>query len=236
MSAATIRTVAETGSTNADMLALSASGAAEGLWLRAERQTAGRGRQGRAWQSPAGNLYASTLVRVRPGDPPAASLALVCAVALADTIGALGCPAVTIKWPNDLLLGGAKLAGILLERSGDAIVAGFGVNLTSHPAIEGRETASLAGMLFVHSAAELLDQLASDVARWLATWRDGGLAPVIARWETQAHARGTPLVANLSDGTSVTGQFDGLASDGALRLRLADGTVRAIHAADVVVL
>ncbi len=203
--------------------------------MRAERQTAGRGRQGRAWESPSGNLYASTLVRIAPTDPPAASLALVCAVALADTIGTLGCPAVTIKWPNDLLLDGAKLAGILLERSGDAVIAGFGVNLATHPTIEGRQTASLAGRLWIHSAAELFDHLVSDFARWLGIWRRDGLAPVIAHWEGQAHPLGTPLVANLSDGSSLAGAFDGLADDGALRLRLADGAVRVIHAADVFV-
>ena len=85
---ATIRTVAETGSTNADMIALAASGLEEGVWLRAERQTGGRGRQGRAWVSPPGNLYASTLVRLRPSDPPAATLALVAAVALEEAVGA----------------------------------------------------------------------------------------------------------------------------------------------------
>ena len=228
-----ILTVAETGSTNADLLALAAEGVEEGLWLRADRQTAGRGRQGRPWTSPAGNLYASTLVRVRTDDPSPASLALVCAVALADTIAALGCPAVTIKWPNDLLLDGAKLAGILLERQGDGIVAGFGVNLASHPAVEGRETASLAGRLWVHSAAELHEHLMAEFARWLVIWRRDGLAPVIERWEEQAHPRGTALIANLSDGSSVPGAFDGLASDGALRLRLADGATRVIHAADV---
>lgn len=226
-------TVAETGSTNADLLALAASGGEEGLWLRAERQTAGRGRQGRAWSSPGGNLYASTLIRVCASDPPPASLALVCAVALADTISALGCSTVTIKWPNDLLLDGAKLAGILLERSGDAIVAGFGVNLANHPSIEGRQTASLAGRLWIHSAAELYEHLAVDFAKWLATWRRDGLAAVVARWEAQAHARGTPLVANLADGSSVSGAFDGLERDGALRLRLADGTTHVIHAGDV---
>lgn len=228
-----VRTIAETGSTNADVLALAAAGAPEGSWLRAERQTAGRGRQGKPWSSPVGNLYASTLVRARPGDPPAASLALVCAVALAETITSLGCPAVTIKWPNDLLLDNAKLAGILLERHGDAIVAGFGVNLASHPSIEGRATASLAGRLWVHSAAELYEHLVADFATWLDIWRREGLAPVISRWERQAHPSGTPLIANLSDGSSVPGKYDGLASDGALRLRLADGTARVIHAADV---
>jgi BirA family biotin operon repressor/biotin-[acetyl-CoA-carboxylase] ligase len=81
-----IRTVAETGSTNADMLALARSGAEEGLWLRAERQSGGRGRQGREWVSPEGNLYASTLVRLRPTDPPAPTLALVAAVAPEETV------------------------------------------------------------------------------------------------------------------------------------------------------
>lgn len=228
-----ILTVAQTGSTNADLLAMAADGAEEGVWLRAERQTAGRGRQGRPWDSPTGNLFASTLVRVRPTDPSPASLALVCAVALAETIATLGCPTVTIKWPNDLLLDDAKLAGILLERSGDAIVAGFGVNLATHPAIEGRRTARLAGLLWIHSAAELYEHLVAEFARWLDIWRREGLAPVIARWERQAHGIGTPLIANLSDGSSVTGTFDGLANDGALRLRLADGGRRVIHAADV---
>lgn len=228
-----LRTVAETGSTNADLLALAAAGAEEGIWLRAERQTAGRGRQGREWSSPIGNLYASTLVRVRPGDPSPASLALVCAVALADTIAALGCPAVQIKWPNDLLLDGAKLSGILLERSADAIVAGFGVNLTTHPSIEGRQTASLAGRLWVHSAAELFEHLVAEFSRWLDIWRTDGLAPVVARWQEQAHPIGTPLLARLSDGSSTPGTYDGLDAHGALRLRLADGNVRVIHAADV---
>ncbi|MCC2979939.1 biotin--[acetyl-CoA-carboxylase] ligase [Sphingomonas sp. IC4-52] len=226
-------TVAETGSTNADLLALAARGEAEGVWLRAERQTAGRGRQGRDWSSPTGNLYASTLVQARPDDPPAPSLALVSAVALAETISVLGCPAVTIKWPNDLLLDGAKLAGILLERSGNAIVIGFGVNLASHPSIDGRRTASLAGRLWIHSVAELYDHLTVEFARWLGIWRAQGLAPVVARWQAQAHAPGTPLNANLADGTTITGTYDGLAPDGALRLRLADGSVHVIHAGDV---
>lgn len=157
----------------------------------------------------------------------------MCAVALAETIAALGCPAVQIKWPNDLLLDGAKLSGILLERSGDAIVAGFGVNLASHPSIEGRVTASLAGRLWVHSAAELFDHLVVEVARWLEVWRTCGLAPVVERWQQRAHPLGTPLLARLSDGSEVPGRYDGLDADGALRLRLADDAVRVIHAADV---
>jgi BirA family biotin operon repressor/biotin-[acetyl-CoA-carboxylase] ligase len=159
-----IRTVAETGSTNADMLELARSGAVEGLWLRAERQTGGKGRQGRVWASPEGNLYVSTLVRVRPGEPPAATLALVAAVALEETVSTFlfpgkgrgpvsgrsqldpglrrGTP--LLKWPNDILIAGAKLSGILLERADDAVVIGFGVNLAHHPADLDRPATSLA--------------------------------------------------------------------------------------------
>ena len=116
-----IRTVAETGSTNADMLHLAREGAAEGLWLRAERQLAGRGRQGRGWDSPVGNFYGSTLVRLRRGDPAPATLGFVAAVALAELVDGLlpgGGP--MLKWPNDLLIDGAKLSGALLERAGAA--------------------------------------------------------------------------------------------------------------------
>lgn len=117
------------------MLALAAAGAAEGLWLRADYQTGGRGRQGRVWQSPPGNFYGSTLVRLRGGDPAAATLALVAAVALEEAVRIYAPGAdVAIKWPNDLLLGEAKLAGILLERADDAVVVGIGVNLAHHPA------------------------------------------------------------------------------------------------------
>src|SRR5689334_7206475 len=107
-----IRTVPETGSTNDDLAALARAGAPEGTWLRAERQTGGRGRQGRGWESPLGNLHASTLVRLAPGDPPAPTLALVAAVALREVAAAFAPGAdLVIKWPNDLLAGGAKLAG-----------------------------------------------------------------------------------------------------------------------------
>lgn len=235
----TIRTVAETGSTNADVLALAAGGAPDGLWLRAERQLAGRGRQGRDWSSPAGNLYVSTLVRLRPHDPPAATLALVAAVALAEAIRVLvprDGPAVTIKWPNDLLLAGAKVSGILLERSGEAVVAGFGVNLAAHPDLPNRPTTSLAAHGQAIEPATLADLLVDAFGRWLARWRSEGLAPVRAAWIAAAHPAGTALTARLPDGTAVDGLFDGLDLEGALILRLADGDRRVIHAADVFLL
>lgn len=217
------------------MIALAAGGAAEGLWLRAERQTAGRGRQGRAWSSPVGNLYASTIVRLRPADPPAATLAMVAAVTLRDIAGQLleNPDRLTIKWPNDLLLGGAKLSGILLERAGDAVVIGMGVNLAHHPEGLDRPVTSLAAHGAPIDPAPFMEMLAEGFARWLQRWHGEGLTAVRRAWLDHAHPKGTALTANLPDGEAVAGLFDGLDADGALMLRLADGRVRVIHAADV---
>jgi BirA family biotin operon repressor/biotin-[acetyl-CoA-carboxylase] ligase len=260
----TIRTVAETGSTNADLIALAASGVGEGFWLRAERQTAGRGRQGRDWVSPPGNLYASTLVRLRPTDPAPATLALVAAVALEEVVraylssrhpsegwglvqrnptssagpsfrwgdGIVG-RGLYLKWPNDLLLDGAKLSGILLERAGDAVVIGIGVNLAHHPQGLDRPTTSLAAHGVVIEPGDFLATLAEAFARWLTRWRGEGLGVVRDQWLARAHPRGTALTARLPDGSTLDGLFDGMDADGALILRLADGTARVIHAGDV---
>ena len=215
------------------MLALAISGAAEGLWLRAEQQVSGRGRQGRAWVSPVGNLSASTLVRLRSSDPNAAALALVAAVALEDAVSVYLPGKAALKWPNDLLIDGAKVSGILLERAGDAVVIGVGVNLAHHPDNLDRLTTSLAANGITPDAAEFMETLAESFARWLARWRGEGIAPVRARWLERAHPVGTALTASLPDGSAVEGLFHGLDADGALILRLADGTSRVIHAADV---
>jgi len=229
-----IRAVAETGSTNADMLALAAAGAGEGLWLRADRQTGGRGRQGRVWQSPPGNFYGSTLVRLRGSDPAAATLALVAAVALEEAVRIYAPGAdVAIKWPNDLLLGEAKLAGILLERADDAVVVGIGVNLAHHPAGLDRPVTSLAQHGPAPDPAEFAPTLADAFARWLSRWRGEGLAVIRDAWTARAHPAGTALAASLPDGERVEGIFERLDADGALILRLADGRVRAIHAGDI---
>lgn len=223
-----IRTVGETGSTNDDLAVLARAGAAEGLWLRAERQTGGKGRQGRVWQSPPGNLYASTLIRLARGDPPAPTLALVAAVALHEAVS-LSAGDVRIKWPNDLLIGTAKLAGILLEREGDAVIIGFGVNLAHHPDLADRPSISLVAHAGIApEPADFMEMLAEIFARWLARWRGEGVAVVRTAWLAAAHPMGTALSTSEGDGL-----FDGLDATGALRLRLADGTMRVIHAGDV---
>ncbi len=230
-----IHTVPETGSTNADLLAeAAAKSAPEGTWLRAERQVSGRGRLGRDWHSPAGNLYASTIVRLAPGDPEPASLALVTSVALCETALAWGGEGAlfALKWPNDLMAGPAKMAGILLERTGDAVVIGCGVNLAHHPEGLDRPTASFASLgLAPPDPAAFLEDLAPAFARWLRIWREQGLAAVRQRWLALAHPIGAPI-ATMGE----QGLFDGLEADGALRMRRADGTVVVIHAGDVALL
>ena len=217
------------------MLALAGRGAAEGTWLRAGRQTGGKGRQGREWESPLGNLHASTLVRLRPGDPPAPTLALVAAVALHEVVSAYAHRAeVAIKWPNDLTVAGAKLSGILLERLDRCVVIGFGVNLAEHPDATLRPATSLAALGAGAPDPDLfLEALAAAFARWLGRWRSEGLAPVRAAWLAAAHPPGTALSTHTASGAWVEGLFDGLDESGALRLRLADGAVHVIHAGDV---
>ena len=234
-----IRTLGETGSTNDDLAALARAGAPEGEWLRAGRQTGGKGRQGRAWLSPPGNLYASTLVRVRPDDPPAPTLALVAAVALHEA-ASLHAPGLQIKWPNDLIAipprngvgdGGApaKVAGILLEREADAVVIGFGVNLAHSPPGLDRPATSIAALAGPSpDPAVFVETLAETFARWLGRWRSESVAPIRRQWLEAAHPLGTAL--STSEGE---GLFDGLDESGALRLKLADGTSRLIHAGDV---
>jgi BirA family biotin operon repressor/biotin-[acetyl-CoA-carboxylase] ligase len=121
---------------------LADASALEGDWLIALEQEAGRGRQGRAWVSAPGNFYGSTPVQLRPNDPPAPSLSLAAGLALVEAIDvAVPGQTLMLKWPNDALLLGRKLAGILLERTGDRVAVGFGVNLTTAPTLADRQAA-----------------------------------------------------------------------------------------------
>jgi len=232
-----IRHVAVTASTNDDMAALARAGAPEGTWLRADRQDGGRGRQGRTWVSPPGNLYASTLVRRIASDPPAPSLALVAAVALDQLLqGWLPPERLMIKWPNDLLADGAKISGILLEGVEDAVVVGIGVNLAHAPGNIDRPATSLVALgQAAPGPGDFATDLAASFAAWLARWRGEGLGAVLARWQARAHPIGTALSIAGPDGT-IEGLYDGLASDGALRLRKADGGTAVVHAGDVFLL
>ncbi|MEO7657227.1 MAG: biotin--[acetyl-CoA-carboxylase] ligase [Sphingomicrobium sp.] len=208
-------------------------GAVEGDWLVALAQEEGRGRQGRAWEAPHGNFSGSTLITLHAADPPAPTLSLACGLALIEALDVAAPDApLLLKWPNDLLLGGAKLAGILLERSADRIVAGFGVNLAAAPAIEGRFTAALAAhaTLTPHAFAPLL---AASMARMLTLWRNAAPDAFAHAWLARAHPSGTPLTVHDRPGHSISGRFDGLEPDGSLRLRLNGGGSEIVRAGDV---
>jgi BirA family transcriptional regulator, biotin operon repressor / biotin---[acetyl-CoA-carboxylase] ligase len=228
--------IAETGSTNTELSARIASGegAPEGEWLVADRQTAGRGRLGRDWLDGAGNFMGSTAVTLKAGDPPPQTLALLTGLALHQTVAAFR-PGDTLKlkWPNDLMLGGAKLAGILLERVGDTVIVGIGVNLATAPQLPDRQTIALADIGATPDrdsfARELVVQFASELQRW----RDAGVPALLRRWQAVAHPESTRLSVSPPGEAAISGRFVGLDDDGNLKLQLADGALRTIHAGDV---
>jgi BirA family biotin operon repressor/biotin-[acetyl-CoA-carboxylase] ligase len=225
-----IRIVERAGSTNTDLLA--DGSAVEGDWLIALAQEVGRGRQGRAWESLEGNFFGSTLVVLKPGDPPAASLSLAAGIALIRAVEAAA-PAtgLILKWPNDLLMGSAKLGGILLERNGDRLVAGFGVNLARAPEIHDRPATALAAIALV-SPQSFAPVLAGSFARALDMWRTDSQRLTTA-WMESAHQPGTMLKVHAGPAELVEGKFDGLEADGGMRLLLPDGRTRVIRAGDV---
>ncbi|MBB3032801.1 biotin--[acetyl-CoA-carboxylase] ligase [Alteriqipengyuania lutimaris] len=232
-----IRTIPETGSTNADLLQAlrNGEGVREGDWLVAYRQSAGRGRQGRGWHDGQGNFMGSTLCHLRAGDPPPATLALVAGIALLEAVQAQ-CPTLAnlqLKWPNDLLVGGAKLAGILLEREGAGVVVGIGVNLAAAPDLPDRRTVKLADFGPAPDRDTFAATLAESWTRDLGRWRDYGIDPLLARWRAAAVPEGTALTVHEPGGAVLAGVYAGLSDEGAMRLRLADGQTRVIHAGDV---
>ena len=229
-----IQYVPHTGSTNADLAARLRDGEPlpEGHWLVTDRQSAGRGRQGRVWSDGLGNFMGSCVVRPGFGDPPAASLALLAGVALAEVIiPLLSAPdQAMLKWPNDLLVNGAKLAGILLESSGDAVIVGIGVNLASAPEFSDRKTIALADLGPTPARDIFAENLAHQFTLELERWRNFGLAPILRRWQAMAHPIGTAL--HIAE-SGLSGHYVGLTEQGALQLRLADGAVQIITAGDV---
>lgn len=138
--------------------------------------------------------------------------------------------ALILKWPNDVLLLGRKLAGILLERSGDKVVIGFGVNLASAPDLPDRRCASLAGRMTPEAFAPLL---AASFARLLQLWRQSEPIFIAQAWLARAHAIGTRLTVHSTGDATISGRFEGIEADGALRLRREDGALEIVRAGDV---
>lgn len=239
-----IRRFDEIDSTNEEARRLGDRSEEGPVWIVAARQTAGRGRRGRAWESPSGNFMGTLYLTPRCGAREAGELSFVAAVAVHDAVSSLLPPplrpALRLKWPNDLLHERAKLAGILLESSGVAgaevawVAIGMGVNLAMHPQGLEYPATSLAAMgVSGVTADDALVALDAAFTRWLAVWRGvQGFAAIREAWLKRAEGIGGRIAVRLSSGT-MEGIFEGLAPDGALQLRLDDGTLHLVSAGDV---
>jgi BirA family biotin operon repressor/biotin-[acetyl-CoA-carboxylase] ligase len=223
----------DVGSTNTEALRRAREGEFGPFWISAQRQSGGRGRRGRAWASEPGNLYASLLLT----DPaPSALLPQLCFVAglaLHDAVGALcglEAPRLALKWPNDLMLDGAKCAGILVEGEVApagrplAVVIGFGVNCAHHPTDTPYPATHLAATGHAVAPQVLLSALDAAISVRLAEWRGGdGFSAIRANWLERAGTLGQPVT--VRTGTEVVeGRFETLDGDGALVLVRGDGT------------
>lgn len=232
-----IETVAEIGSTNAALLARLVAGEAspEGAWLVADRQTAGRGRAGRTWFDGFGNFMGSTVAHLRDGDPQPQTLALVAGLAACRAVLAVapGLAGLQLKWPNDLLVGSAKLAGILLERQRDAVVVGIGVNVAQSPELADRATTSLDALGVRVARDAFAYALADEWQAALSRWHGGDWPALRQEWLAHAHRPGTLVSVKDADQGTIIGAFGGIDDNGVALLRLADGATRAIHAGDI---
>ena len=228
-------------STNSEANRLLAAGADHGLVVRADCQSAGRGRRGRTWVSPPGNLYCSLLARPPiPAPAPLATLTFVAALAVHQLVRAAlpAARAVVLKWPNDVLVDGAKVSGILLEGqhggAGPAVIIGVGINLASHPADAPYAVTDLAaggGRLTVDGA---LTALLGAFGPWYDRWASAGFAPVRAAWLAAAGPLGTAIAVN-QGAARRHGRFAGLDEQGGLLLETAPGSYMTIASGDVTV-
>ena len=247
-----VRVVPETGSTNADLLAEARAGAGEGVVLAAETQTAGRGRMGRHWVSPphAGLTFS---VLLRPRSVPASAfgwLPLLAGVATATAVSAAAAVDAVLKWPNDVLVGGSKLAGILAESRGDAVVVGIGINVSQRPAeLPARGATSVlleanppAEPAAETKAASLRDQLLvavlGELSRWYLAWRDQASpgdadgCGLRGEYTRLCATLGREVTVSLPSGQSLTGIASGLDAAGRLEVKTGGGLV-AVSAGDV---
>jgi len=245
-----IEVVPSTGSTNADLLARALRGEPEGVVLAAEEQTAGRGRMGRSWTSPRYAALTFSLL-IRPDVPPARRgwLPLLAGVAVAAAVTTVtGVPA-RLKWPNDVLAGEAKLAGILAEAAGDAIVVGIGLNVSTEPAELSRlpagpgpgalpATSLRAAGATALNREQLLLAILTGFERWYQAWRQAGGDPdrsgLRPEYVSRSATIGRTVRAELPGGQALSGPAAGVDSDGRLLVRVSSGAEVPVAAADVV--
>lgn len=213
---------------------LADAGALEGTVVQSGIQTAGRGRFGNNWVSPEGNLYMTLVLRPPVDTRVCAQLSFVCALGLADTLQGCGITDIALKWPNDVLLGGKKIAGILLEMQGganghpDYMLVGMGVNIAHAP--EGR--AYIKDFNDEATVGAVRDALLASIARYYADWLGDGFAGIREAWLRQAYGIGQKAIARMAD-RRVEGVFEAIDAEGNIVLREADGQMRVVHGAEV---
>ncbi|MEM7444912.1 MAG: biotin--[acetyl-CoA-carboxylase] ligase [Pseudomonadota bacterium] len=228
------------GSTNDVAKELAEKGAPHGTVVMADRQAAGRGRHGRAWSSPAGNLYASVVLRPEMPAAVVAQLSLIASLAMAEALAELALEIdVRVKWPNDVLIGNAKISGLLLESAGplgdkvDWVVIGSGVNIAHRPDLD-RPTISLAETAAVPvTPLNVLEAYCGQLEMLVGVWRSGEFAAIRPRWLQRAIGVGSPVSVKLGD-SAVNGRFAGLDEGGAIIVQAPDGARRSIAAGELV--
>lgn len=224
------------GSTSEEARRLAQDGAADRTIIWAREQTSGRGRHGREWVSPPGNLYLSIIFRPRCPVAEAPQLGFVIGVAMASAIREFTELPVTLKWPNDLTFEGKKLSGILLDSSDDGnggvtwVIAGIGVNVAVQPETVPDAT-NLQAIGASITVEALLEAFLSKLMPLLDEWHADGFAPIRFKWSELAFAFGTPISVKLPDGL-IDGTFEGIDASGNLAVRY-DGSLNYVAAGDV---
>lgn len=217
------------GSTNDEARRMASEGAPDGTVVHADEQTAGRGRLAHTWFSPPGNLYLSILLRTGQPAARAAELSFLAALAVSDTVEALLPRQIRtmLKWPNDVLVNGAKIAGILLEQVDDATIIGIGLNILQAPSNLAYKATTVVAHGGIASVDGARDILLPRVALHLTAWRNGGFAAIREQWLNRSYPIGAAIQARAGD-QPVAGHFAGLDVDGALLLDTAEGRRRII--------
>ena len=222
-------------STNDEARRLAIEGAPHGTVVHADEQSSARGRLSRTWFSPPGNLYISIVLRTGQLPSRTAELSFVTALAVADTVDSLLPRTIraTLKWPNDVLVDGAKIAGILLEQVDDATIIGVGLNVLHAPTDIAYKATAIVASGGTASVDQVKDILLERLAHHLEVWSQDGFGPVRDQWLERSFPIGAAIRAN-SAGESIAGAFAGMDADGALLLDTPSGR-RRIVAGDIAI-
>lgn len=216
-------------STNDEARRLAAEGAPHGTTVHADEQTAGRGRRSHSWFSPPGNLYISVLLRTGQSEQRVTELSFLSALVVADAVEAL-LPRqmrAMLKWPNDVLVNGAKIAGILLEQVDDATVVGIGLNVLEAPANTAYKTTTIVANGGIASVVGARDIVLDRLGHHLESWQRNGFPQIRDQWLERSYPVGAAIRVNTERG-SIIGAFAGIDSDGALLLDTLEGRQRII--------